>query len=103
MCVAAYRGVEDRIDSLMTNQYRVDFLGDMYQSEKIKDTVTRFEQDVRKKAKVDQFKPIVSSMQDVKVNEATIEYNQQKMCIKMEFHVSQLLSYLISIDLQSNR
>lgn len=34
MCVAAYRGVEDRIDSLMTNQYRVDFLGDMYQSEK---------------------------------------------------------------------
>ncbi|MCI2846115.1 ABC transporter permease [Staphylococcus lugdunensis] len=96
MCVAAYRGVEDRIDSLMTNQYRVDFLGDMYQSEKIKDTVTRFEQDVRKKAKVDQFKPIVSSMQDVKVNEATIEYNQQKNVYKngiSRFTIAQLSDF----------
>lgn len=62
MSVSTYRGIEQRLDTLMATQYRVTLNGNIHNDKEVQKKAKHIEQDIRKHAKVDFFRTNTVSM-----------------------------------------
>lgn len=77
MCVTSYRGIDERIDFLMNDQYRIEMSGDINHNDKVKKTAQQLKQDIQNKVSTDRFKTMVTSVFSVDIVGDRLQYHNE--------------------------
>ena len=74
MSLSTYRGIHQRVNHFLPTQYRIEFNGDINQSDAVEHKVKQLKQDIRKSVKIDSFREYTAGLIPVDYNKESFLY-----------------------------